>query len=326
MKEKTEQKPEESSYEYYSYETDEKPESPEDEDTEAEREEQDRAKTHAKFRGAASSPGDSGDVVSSDGGDSPVKDARTKAQELKRDAKAARKPKAKKQKEGSAGASRKKAKLSCSEPSGAAVTGKKKRRSCSQPSGAAVAASSSRSAAVPEPSPKSAAVAGKKTRLSCGEPSGAAVVNDLEDDFYSRRGHHQNFCGILEFHVRKFRDRQKRKGDPNQRNHKMNVPLGSFIVSRDCEPAEIDKLLFDENAKNPHVCVIFVDMADQEQSIAYRLGETHILKTLRAQLGPPTGPQEGLKRGLLGPSWGHLGAIWGHLGAILGHLGRSWPS
>ena len=255
-----EAKPLSSSYEeYYSYD-----EESEEEDTDADREEQDRAKNRAKFRGADA--GDNSDGGSSDRGDSPLKDARPKAQKLQRDAKAAREPKAKKRPEGSAVASRKKARLSCSEPDGAAVASKKKRRSCSQPSGAAVAAPSSRSAAVAEPSPRSAAKAGKTKRLSCSEPSGAAEVNEEEDEFYTRRGEYQNFGGIEEYHVRKFRARQKRKGNPDQRNRDIKVPLSSLMVSKDCAPKEIDKLL---SEKNPHVCVIFVDMADDEQSRAY---------------------------------------------------------
>ena len=220
-KEKTEE-----SYSYYSSD-----EFSEDEDKEAQREEQDRAKDRAKFRGARPDRGDSSDGRSSH--NSPLKDRRMKPKELRRHIKAARESTAKKRQHGSAVESRKKTRLSCSEPSGAAV-------------------------------------AGKKTRLSCSEPSGAAVVNDLEDDFYSRRGQHQNFCGILEFHVRTFRDRQKRKGDPNQRNCEMKFPLSTWMVSKGCEPDEIDKLIFHPSASNPHICVIFVDMADGEQSKAYR--------------------------------------------------------
>ena len=56
----------------------------------------------------------------------------------------------------------------------------------------------------------------------------------------------------------------------------------------------------------------------------FALAKRTCLKPLRPQLGPPTGPQEGLKRGLLGPSWGHLGATFGHPGGILVLLGPAW--
>ena len=122
-------------YSYYSYEFSE------DEDKEAQREEQDRAKDRAKFRGARPDRGDSSDGRSSHNSPLKRRDRRMKPKELRRHIKAARESAAKKRQHGSAVASRKKTRLSCSEPSGAAV-----------------AAPSSRSSAVAEPSSRGSTV------------------------------------------------------------------------------------------------------------------------------------------------------------------------
>ena len=243
----------EESYSYYSQ--------VEDDDAEAQREEQDRAKDRAKNRGARA---DRADSISTSDGDSPAFETFQIGKELRRASKNMLQPQAKHRPVDSAGASRKNTGLSCSEPRGAAVAGKKRRHSCSEPSGAAVTRPSSRSAAVAALSSRSAAVAGKRTRLSCSEPSGAAVVNDLEGDFYGCRDVHQNLGGISEHNVIHFRARQTRKGDPNQRDREMKVPISSWMVAKGCEPAEINKRIFDKYASSPHVCVIFVDLADEE--------------------------------------------------------------
>ena len=181
------------SHSYYSYDSEELSEDEEEreerEDAEATREERDRAKDRAKFRGNRA---DLGDSISSSDGDSPCFEAFQLAKKIRQEnaAKKLLQPTAKKRPEGSAVANRKKTRETCSEPSGAAVAGQKKRRSCSERSGAAVAG----------PPSRSAAVAGKKPGLSCSERSGAHIKeirqDDVEGDVYSRRDSHQNFGGI----------------------------------------------------------------------------------------------------------------------------------
>ena len=228
----------------------------EDEDKEEQCEERDRAKDRAKFRGARSDSGDS-----SDGGSSPHNNGSAVAsrKELKRPIKAARKSTADKRqqkqvasaqevKHGSAVANRKKTKLSCSEPGGAAV-----------------ARQSSRRSAVAEPSSRGSTVVSSDKHRCAPE----RLVNDLKGDLYGNLDIHQNFGGIEEINVRTFRARQERRGDPNQRNRETHFPLSVWMVAKDCEPEKIDKLIFDKSAKNPHALVIFVDMADEEQSKAH---------------------------------------------------------
>ena len=122
--------------------------------------------------------------------------------------------------------------------------------------GSAVAEPSSKSSAVAEPSSKGSAVVSSDKRRSCPERR----VRDKEADWYGRRDAHQNFGGIGDNSVRSFRDRQKRKGDPNQRNAELHFPQSVWMVDRDCPAEEIDEQIFGKSAKHPHVSVIFVDV------------------------------------------------------------------
>ena len=209
-------------------------------DNEGQRERQ-RKKEHAKFRRAKPDLGDSSDESSSPPS-SPMKGARQKAKELSRDIKAARDPATQKRSHGS----------SVANPS---------KRAYKNP---AVAASSSQSSAVAATSSKvSTVVSSDKDRLT------PKRVNDLEGDWYGKRDMFQNLSGIGNNDSRAFRERQQRRGEPNQRNRELHFPQSVWMVDRDCPAAEIDERIFGETAKNPHVLLVFVDMAIGEQSKAH---------------------------------------------------------
>ena len=139
-------------------------------------------------------------------------------------------------------------------PHGSAVANHSKRQK------AAVAASSSTRSAVAEPSSIGSTVV---------SPSRASLVKDVDGEWYERRDTHQNLGGFGAKDARAFRERQKRRGDPNQRNHELHFPQSLWMVDRDCAADEIDEKLFGPSAKNSHVLVIFIDMAIDEQSKAY---------------------------------------------------------
>ena len=213
--------------------------SDDDDDEDAQREQQ-RSKERAKFRGARPDRGDSSAEPSSCTA-SPLKDARQKATALSRDIKAARDPTAQKR------------------PHGSAVANHSKR------GGAAVAASSSSSSAVAAPSSIGSTVVSSDKRQRNPE----RLVNDLEGEWYGRRDAHQNLGGFGANDARAFRERQKRRGNPNQRNRELHFPQSVWMVDRDCPTEEIDAQIFGPSAKNPHVLVVFVDMAIDEQSQAH---------------------------------------------------------
>ena len=141
-------------------------------------------------------------------------------------------------------------------PRGSAVANRSKRQE------AAVAASASRGSAVAEPS-------------SIGPPvvssARASSVKDSDGDWYGRRDAHQNLNlgGFGANDARAFRERQKRKGDPNQRNRELHMPQSVWMVDKDCPAEVIDEGIFGKNAKNPFVSLIFIDMAIDEQSTAH---------------------------------------------------------
>ena len=206
-----------------------------EEDAEEEKDYQ-RKKEAAKYRGAAPDRGASSDDASSSPlkAASPVKDARKKARELSRDIKATRDFTATKRAQGSAVAN----------------------HSTKAPKGSAVA----------EPSSKGSPVASSDKRRRTSE----RPAHKIEERWYARRDVSQSFCTTLTRRdVESFRDRQKRKGDPNQRNGELHFPQSVWTVDRDCPAEEIDENIFGNSAKHPHVLVIFVDAAIGEQSKAY---------------------------------------------------------
>ena len=211
------------------------------EDEEAE-DEQHCNNERAKFRGAGPDDGDSSDESSSRG-DSPLKDARRSATALSREIKAARDTAAK-----------------------------------TRPHGSAVAEPSSIGSTV-----VSSARASSSIGSTVVSSARASSVKDSDGEWYGRRDGHQNLGGLGGFGAndsRAFRERQKRKGSPNQRDGELHMPQSVWMVDRDCPAEVIDAGIFGENAKHPFVSVIFIDMAIDEQSTAHdhlcKLADTSI--------------------------------------------------
>ena len=121
---------------------------------------------------------------------------------------------------------------------------------------ATTAAASSRSSAVAEPE----VVPSRQ----------APLVNDVAAEWFGKRDAHQHLGSVGgAMDTRAFRDRQKRRGDANQRNRPFHMPQNVMMVDRDMPAEDIDAAIFGKDAKSPHVCVIFVDMATDEPSTAY---------------------------------------------------------
>ena len=118
------------------------------------------------------------------------------------------------------------------------------------------AAASSRSSAVAEPEV-----------VSCIQ---APLVNDVAAKWFGRRDAHQHLGSVGgAIDTRAFRDRQKRRGDANKRNREFHMPQSVMMVDRDMPAEDIDAAIFGKDAKSPHVCIIFVDMATDEPSTAH---------------------------------------------------------
>ena len=121
-------------------------------------------------------------------------------------------------------------------PHGSAVANHSKRQK------AAVAASSSTRSAVAEPSSIGSTVVSS---------SQASLVKDADGEWYGRRDAHQNFGGFGANDAKGFRERQKKRGSPNQRNRELHLPQSVLMVDRNCEADVLDDLLFGQSAKNP---------------------------------------------------------------------------
>ena len=130
-----------------------------------------------------------------------------------------------------------------------------------------------RGSAVAEPSSKrSTVVSSARASSSIGSTvvssARASSVKDTDGEWYGKRDGHQNW-GFGANDSRAFRERQKRKGNPNQRDAEIHMPQSVWVVDRDCPAEVIDAGIFGENAKHPFVSVIFIDMAIDEQSTAH---------------------------------------------------------